>query len=59
MTIFVDDINLPQQDQFNSQPALEVLRQYIDSGGFYDVKSYAWKVNVYLAAADFYCGAYC
>ncbi|EDV29505.1 uncharacterized protein TRIADDRAFT_51924 [Trichoplax adhaerens] len=43
MTIFVDDINLPQRDQFHSQPALEVLRQNIDSGGFYDVKSYSWK----------------
>lgn len=49
MTIFVDDINLPQQDQFSSQPALEVLRQYIDSGGFYDVKNYAWKVESILS----------
>ncbi|KAL9644994.1 hypothetical protein ABK040_004487 [Willaertia magna] len=36
MIIFVDDFNLPQKDEFGSQPPLELLRQFIDHGFWYD-----------------------
>ena len=43
MTILVDDFNLPRPDLYGSQPALELLRQVIDSGGFYDKKKLFFK----------------
>ena len=35
--IFIDDFNMPQKDQFESQPPLELLRQWMDYGGWYDI----------------------
>ena len=35
--VFIDDINMPQKDQFESQPSLELLRQWMDYGGWYDI----------------------
>ena len=43
MIFIVDDINLPKPDLYGSQPALELLRQVIDSGGFYDRKKLFYK----------------
>jgi len=33
--VLVDDLNLPQGDEFNAQPPLELLRQLIDQQGWY------------------------
>eukprot|EP01107_Rhizomastix_libera_P003543 TRINITY_DN1618_c0_g1_i1.p1 TRINITY_DN1618_c0_g1~~TRINITY_DN1618_c0_g1_i1.p1 ORF type:complete len:3854 (-),score=1122.51 TRINITY_DN1618_c0_g1_i1:31-10566(-) len=33
---FIDDLNLPEKDTFGSQPPLELLRQWIDYGFWYD-----------------------
>ena len=41
--IFVDDLNMPQPDQYHSQPPLELLRQFLDSRGFYDSKKLQWN----------------
>jgi dynein heavy chain len=43
VVMFVDDINMPKLDTYGSQPAIELLRQYIDFGGFYDCEKLSWK----------------
>mmetsp|Transcript_11130 Transcript_11130/g.16401 ORF Transcript_11130/g.16401 Transcript_11130/m.16401 type:complete len:2518 (+) Transcript_11130:122-7675(+) len=40
---FVDDLNMPKLDLFGSQPPIELLRQIIDQGGFYDVDKLFFK----------------
>jgi dynein heavy chain len=34
--IFIDDLNMPKKDDFGSQPPLELLRQFLEFGGWYD-----------------------
>lgn len=36
MLTFMDDLNMPAKDTFGSQPALELIRQWIDYGFWYD-----------------------
>lgn len=44
IVIFVDDLNMPKLDSYGSQPPIELLRQYLDFGGFYDREKLSWKV---------------
>ncbi|KAJ3021047.1 UNVERIFIED_CONTAM: Dynein heavy chain 6, axonemal [Siphonaria sp. JEL0065] len=43
IVLFVDDLNMPKLDTYGSQPPIELIRQYIDFGGFYDREVMQWK----------------
>ena len=43
LVTFVDDFNMPQKDEFGSQPPLELLRQWIDYGGWYEREKQTWR----------------
>ncbi|KAA0178390.1 hypothetical protein FNF27_00239 [Cafeteria roenbergensis] len=53
LVVFVDDLNMPKKDEFGSQPPLELLRQWIGYGGWYDRSKQSWKhiVDIQLACA--------
>jgi dynein heavy chain len=52
--IFVDDVNMPAPDSYGTQPPLELLRQAMSCGGFYDLESKSFRSiqgATYLVAA--------
>lgn len=53
--IFVDDLNMPMKQRYGAQPPIELLRQWMDYGGWYDInipeRDFRKLINVRFAAA--------
>ena len=51
--IFVDDINMPEVEEYGAQAAVELLRQFCANGERYDEKEKTWRelIDTHLIAA--------
>ncbi|XP_063298016.1 dynein axonemal heavy chain 14 [Pelobates fuscus] len=43
VAVFIDDLNMPNPEQYGAQPPLELIRQFLELGGFYDTNTLNWK----------------
>ena len=44
--IFIDDLNMPEVETYGAQPPIELIRQLIDNGGWYNLKEKTWQQNI-------------
>ncbi len=43
LAIIIDDVNMPEPNDYGAHPPIELLRQYLDLGGIFDRPKYFWK----------------
>ena len=43
LVFFVDDVNMVPTERYGSQPSLEILRQFLFQGGWYDLENLTFK----------------
>ena len=51
--IFIDDLNMPNKEEYGAQPPIEILRQFMDFDGWYDNKEKVFRnmIDVMYVAA--------
>ena len=58
--IYIDDVNIPQEDNYGTMPVVEYLRGILDKEGYYDKTRYFWKnvrkTSFLCTASPAYCG---